>query len=54
MLKILKELGEIPIIDRFFPANKKKHMVGTVRPINTSELTPRALGQNSFFALNNP
>ena len=39
MLKILNELVEIPINDRLIPADKRT-LVGTIRPLNTSELTP--------------
>ena len=39
MFNILNELVEIPIKGRLIPADKK-HVVGTIRPINTPELTP--------------
>ena len=39
MLKILNELVEIPINDRLIPADKIT-LAGTIRPLNTSELTP--------------
>ena len=39
MFKILKELVEIPIYDLLIPADKR-NVVGTIRPINTSEPTP--------------
>ena len=39
MFKILNELVEIPINDCLIPADRRT-VVGTIRLINTSELTP--------------